>query len=266
MGNIIVELIVARKSSFSNNTHRRVRGFTLVELLVALMCLGLLMAPMIWVYRSGSRTALEGRVKAEITLEARNVLRQIHDDLKYSVFLCDYSAYSANVSVYFPGILSSNSETTYSLWRFPLHGSVDEAIEPDGSVTAFRIPTQITYELKQDNPPLFSLYRQEGPLRRTVLSRRINFFDIKENPLAPPRTSWLVTLQLAEIVKPLGDDLLVKKLQSSEHLSVREVERRLLERTRSVQIADFFDTVASEYYVFAGKTSALFSWPTLLKK
>jgi hypothetical protein len=243
-------------------------AFTLVETMVAIMCMSILMGPIFYVYRSGSRTSLGGMVKAEITLEARRIIRQIHDDLKYSVFFIGYPAPKYTKSTdYFPEILSGDLETSFSVLRFPLHGSVDDAIEsiPDG--VAFRKPILITYSLKKEaaGDIFYSLYRKEGAMSPNQLSKRVNFFEIRENPMSIERTSWFVTLQLAETVQALPDDINVIRLQEKQGKSVKAAERRLIDRTKNVQIADFFDVVASEYYSFFRKSNFIPNWHTLLK-
>jgi prepilin-type N-terminal cleavage/methylation domain-containing protein len=240
------------------------RGFTLVETLVAIVCMSILMVPIVWVYRSGSRSAFEGMVKADITLEARRIIRQIQDDLKYSVFVLDYSKVpDKRPEYFFNTIVTGNAETVYRLLRFPIHGSVNSMI--DFSEGAFRKPTPVSYELaKIPDSPLYTLTRSEGGSRRVILSEQVNFFEIRPNPLAPDRTSWAVTLQLAKVAKAKPTDSSLLQLEAHQTAKVKATERRLLERTRGVQIADFYTVVASEYYHLFRRSRFIPNWHTLL--
>ncbi len=241
-------------------------GFTLIELMVAIVCMAILITPIVYVYRSGSRTALSGLVKAEITGENRFILRQIYSDLKYSVFFMDYSQPpSKTPSDYFQFMISGNSETVYSILRFPIHGSADDFIESSGTGTAYRSPIKVTYELKKENSLFYSLYRKEGNNPATCLSKRVNFFEIRENNMAPEKAAWFVTLQLAEAVRGIPSDSALQQVQAGQARSVKAIERRLTDRTSSVQIADFFLVVASEYYTVFRKSRFIPNWQNLLK-
>lgn len=253
------------------------RALTLVEMLVALGCMAILMGPIFFVYRSGSRSSLQGIAKAEITLEARRILRQIHDDLRYSVVYLNYNINlpSSLGSYYFPYFLkggnpyspSGDAQTQYKMLRFPLHGEVKDAIEPVGGVTAYRKPILITYELKKETPDqaLFSLFRQEGTGRPILLSNRVNFFEIRDNPNSPAGTTWFTTLQLAEVIRPSNEDSNWQKLQHAGGTTINSTERRLADRTRGVQIADFFDVAASEFYTLFRRSSFMPNWQNLIK-
>lgn len=244
----------------------RATGFTLIELMVAIVCMSILIVPIVYVFRTGSNVALAGLVKTEITAEARNILRQIDADLKYSVFFLDYANPPfADANDYFQLLLAGNRETVYTLFRFPLHGSPDQFIDAVGTDTANRIPVKITYELKKEGKHFYSLYRTEGDLAPACMSSRVNFFEIEENSLAPGRTTWLVSLQLADVVKQLPDDLNVQKLESTQKMSVKAFERRLTERTQGIQIADFYQVVGSEYFSVFRKSCYIPNWHTLFR-
>ncbi|MBF0501077.1 MAG: prepilin-type N-terminal cleavage/methylation domain-containing protein [Candidatus Riflebacteria bacterium] len=246
------------------------KAYTLVEVMIAVTLISLLMGPIFMVYRSGSKTSLEGLVKGEITLEAMRIIRQIHDDLKYSVFFIDYNAKPLQIDktvAYFSKIIFGNFESSYSILRFPLHGNMNEIIENTPG-TAYRKVVTVTYELSKSgtDSPFYTLSRKEGALGKTVLSNRVNFFEIRENPLSPAKTTWLVTLQIAEAVKRIESDINVRKIEETKDNSVKAIERRLLERTQVVQIADFYDVVASEYYSIFKRSTFIPNWQTLIKK
>jgi type II secretory pathway pseudopilin PulG len=243
-------------------TSCRSGGVTLVELLVVIACLGVVLTPIVFVFRSGSRTALEGMARAEITLEARAVLRQVQDDLKYSTFFIDYSKpIQENTHDVFDRIITTTTDgTRFSLLRFPLRGEVAAAIRrEDGMAT--RVPVQVVYELKAQDTPMMTLTRREGEAAPVVLSKRVNFFDVRENPAAPPKTSWLVTLQLIDLSgnKPNWTPI-TQTIDRTKGLA----EQRLRERTQGVPVADFFAVVSSEYYTRFRRSRAVPNWQTLI--
>jgi type II secretory pathway pseudopilin PulG len=240
---------------------RRSVGVTFVELLVVIACLGVVLTPIVYVFRSGSRTALAGLTRADITLEARAVLRQVQDDLKYSTFFIDYSKpIQENTHDFFDRIITTTDGTTFSLLRFPLRGEVAAAIRREDGL-ATRVPVRVVYELKTQDTPLMTLTRQEGEAAPVVLSTRVNFFDVRENPAAPAKTSWLVTLQLVDLsgTRPNWTPI-TQTIDRTKGLA----EQRLQERTHGVPVADFFAVVASEYYTRFRRSRAIPNWQTLI--
>ena len=246
------------------NAERRPRGWTLIEILIVICCLAILTGPIVYVFRSGSRTALQGVVKSEITLEARRILQQIHDDLRYAVFFIDYSKpVKEKPEELFDRMLVPIGSSTYSLLRFPLHGTVGEAIRTE-SGAAYRMPVRVVYELRKEGPLFYSLYRREGSAAAALLSRRVNFLEIRENPAAPAKTVWLVTLQLAEATQATPSDANLARIEAARDTLPNAIERRLEERTRGVQIAEFFDVVASEFYSTFRRSRFIPNWHTLI--
>lgn len=237
-------------------------GFTHIELMIAVVCMAILLTPVFLAFRSGTKTALRGMVKVEITVEAKTLLRQVHDDLKYSTFYIDYSApVNESTSDFFDKIVSSSDGTMFTLLRFPLRGSVSEAIITDDGA-ARRMPVRIIYELKKQDSGLHKLYRQEGNLPPVLLSSRVNFFEIRENPAAPAKTSWLVNLQLANLSQQESDDLNAAGAQAAgPETSAGE---RYTNRSQSVQLADFFAVVSSEYYSRFRRSNSIPNWHTLI--
>ena len=241
---------------FADMKRKKVAGVTLVEVIVVVLVIGLLMSAVFLAFSSGSKTALHGMVKNEITLEARALLRQVHDDLRYSVFYIDYSAPGLGmIDDYFDKIVSASDGTLFTFLRFPLHGSIEEAISSDSS-SATRIPVRITYELKRQKNQLFSFSRKEGNKPESVLSKRVVYFEIKENPAAPAKTSWLVGLQLAN--KADSSD------SEDNETSDSPASGRLVKVNGDVQVANFFDVVASEYFSRFRRSRAIPNWNTLV--
>jgi hypothetical protein len=228
--------------------------------------MSILMVPIVYVFRFGSNAALSGLVKTEITSEARLILRPLKADLKYSVFFLDY-AYPpfTDPQDYFQLLLRGNGETVYVLYRFPLHGSLEDFIESGPTGTAYRVPVRITYEVKKEGGSFYSLYRTEGNGSAVCLSKRVNFFEIEANSFAPPQTSWIVSLQLADIVKNLSTDFNVQKGQNAQNQSVKALDRKLTERTQGIQLADYFQVVGSEYFAAFRTSTFLPNWHTLFR-
>ena len=56
-------------------------AFTLVELMIAAICLMLILGPVFMMLRSGTNTSLKGMLRIETTLKARNILQQIYHHL-----------------------------------------------------------------------------------------------------------------------------------------------------------------------------------------
>lgn len=240
------------------------RGIALLELMIALLIFTLLLLPIYHVLSVSSTTAFKGMVRSDITLEARRLLRQVHDDLKYSVFFVDYNApITDTIQDCFDRMLNPSFGEAYSLLRFPLQGKVEDFIETS-SGGVFRIPVRVSYRLVKIDNLLFALYRQEGNNTPRCLSKRINFFDIQSHPIAPSHTAWLVNLQLADISKAVPSDTNLKELESVANLAYNDQQRRLMARTHSVIIADFFNAVASEYYNCFRRSKFIPNWQTLL--
>ena len=59
------------------NKNRRRQAFTLVEIMIVLICTALLMGPIFLVLRSSTKTSLKGMLRIDTTLEARRVIKQV---------------------------------------------------------------------------------------------------------------------------------------------------------------------------------------------
>ncbi|HQB82717.1 MAG TPA: prepilin-type N-terminal cleavage/methylation domain-containing protein, partial [Candidatus Rifleibacterium sp.] len=62
------------------NSNRRRQAFTLVEIMIVLICTALLMGPIFLVLRSSTKTSLKGMLRIDTTLEARRVIKQVYAD------------------------------------------------------------------------------------------------------------------------------------------------------------------------------------------
>ena len=239
-------------------------GTTIIEALVVVFLLVLLFGPIFLVFRSGSQTALKGIVTSDITVEARVLLRQVHDDLHSSVFYIDYARpIRETTDEYFDKIVSSSNGVMFTLLRFPPHGSVDDAINTSGGA-AHRRAVRIIYELKRLPSGLYRFLRQEGNTPPKELSSRVTFFEIRENPAAPPKTTWLVSLQLADLSRAPASHRLPGSTLSGAPPVHDTLGQRLTGRTPNIQIADFFTVVASEYFTRFRRSRAIPNWHTLI--
>ena len=148
----------------------RTAGFTLVELMIVVLLVGVVLAPVFLMYQSGSRYSIRGMTKADVTLEARRILKQIHDDFKHAVVFIEVPA-SAQQPImkasFFEQIRQPGpTPESFSLYRFPLHGSVEEAIDlapgaPEQG--ALRKPVKIVYSWTRPAGSIFyELSRTEG--------------------------------------------------------------------------------------------------------
>ena len=216
-------------------------GFTLVELMIACICLTLIIGPVFILLRSGTNTSLKGMLRIETTQKARNVLQQIYADLKMACFkLPDENTYS------FSSILKREGDAPnyrYQFYSFPIHQKYSEIFEnPDEGVNS-RIPTLVTYRIEGESAP-YKLIREEkfkGNTTSRVLSDNINFFEIKDIGITTEVDNskmqyyYLITLQLIDV------------LHASDYDS-KTIGKKLRENQKDVILADFYDIVYPEYF------------------
>ena len=163
-----------------NKKYNGRHAFTLVEIMIALICLTLIIGPIFYLLRSGTDTSLKGMLRIETTEKARNILQQIYADLKMACFkLPDENDYS------FSNILKRNGDAPnymYQFYSFPIHHSYNEIFENPNEGVNSRIPSLITYKVEGVSAP-YRLIREEtfkGKTTSKVLSENINFFE--QNP------------------------------------------------------------------------------------
>jgi len=114
----------------------RTFGFTLVEIMIVLICTALLMGPIFLVLRSSTRTSLKGMLRIDTTLEARRVIKQVYADLKMACFPLPYnSVYNFDDVMQVTGTPPHNS---YKFYSFPIHQRLNDifASQLQGSTTA----------------------------------------------------------------------------------------------------------------------------------
>ncbi|RCK78119.1 MAG: hypothetical protein OZSIB_1768 [Candidatus Ozemobacter sibiricus] len=228
------------------------RGLTLIELMLVLLCLFLLLNPAFRILRSGTQSSLKGMMQIGTTLEARNVLRQVVNDLRVSAYRVDGNQQLKISWATLLQVSGALPEPEYSFLAFPFTDSIEAAIDKGGSGMAWRNASLITYRVEPHptRPFMRQLVRVEefhpshpaharypGGKREAVLSDHVNLFEIK--PL---------------VISSSGKSLVAFRihLQLVDFLPGREttvaVGSSNLTRPREGAIADYFEIVVSEFY------------------
>ena len=145
----------------------RLRGFTMVELMVAMGILGLLLVPVWQIFSSGTRTTVQGMMKGETTNEAQRILHQVRLDLKQA---CRVASKTIDCSFLTQGggfvkCTGTPPEVKYTFYTFPTHGTADEAIDnpanPNVRKTVMISEVTLSVEkLADPNKPLRRLIRE----------------------------------------------------------------------------------------------------------
>lgn len=221
---------------------RRRDGFTLVEIMIAAICLTIILGPIFLILRSGTDTSLKGMMRIDTTLKARTILQQVYADLKMACFPLPYgSQYSFDDLLRKEGTVPNY---VYSFNSFPIHQDYDAILESQTSGINYRNTSKITYRVENGNAENLNfkkLIREEtfeGKTTKTVLSENVNFFEIKEILMevdGKDQFYYLITLQLIDVLH--ASDMKDKK--SGE---------KLRENQKDVILADFYDIVYPEYF------------------
>lgn len=238
----------------------RRHAFTLVEVMIVLICTALLMGPIFLVLRSSTRTSLKGMLRIDTTLEARRVIKQIYADLKMACFPLPYnSIYNFDDVMQVTGTPPHNA---YRFFSFPIHQRLNDIFASQLSGIDYRNVAEINYRIedsKDPDNPFKRLIRTEsfgGKVNTHVLSDRINFFEIKPvmmQPYGKNQFYFLVTLQLIDAVHP-------------SEMKGRTAGTKLDELQKDVILADFFDVVYPEFFHAAwNQTRVNPNWHTQLR-
>jgi len=226
-------------------------GFTLIELMLVILCLFLLLVPAFRILRSGTKSSLKGMMQIGTTLEARNVLRQISQDLKNSCFLIDGNQrrFSYSTLLQTTGNLPN---VQYAMLVFPHADDPDAAFEKSGTGRAWRNASMVTYRVgnRPLRPNMRQLVRVEqyhnshpqfakfpNGIRETIVSAHVNLLEITP-----------------DIISSSGKTLLTFRLhlQLVDFMPGRETPVAVagtgLVRPREGAIADYFAVVYSEFY------------------
>lgn len=237
-------------------------GFTLVELMVVVLCMMLVIGPSMRIFHYGTQSSLQGMQQVDTTLEGRRIIRTLHDDLKMSCL--DWNAPDPTGAPHQRFLIDDLIEkkglpptVSYTFLAFSRSGTVQQNVGSldDQRLPANRLVSRITYALERPDPngPMH-LYRDElfnprhpefarlgGKVNRHLLSKNVNFFQVKPHCIPDPtpggRDQWVfwVTLQLKEGLQPPPG-------------AGSTVGQMLTERTRGMVIADFYDVVYSEFF------------------
>ena len=222
------------------------KGFTLIEVMIVAACLVILIGPILYIMRSGTKSSLSGMMRIETTLEARRVIKQIHADLKLACFPIQYGQeYNFGEILVKTGTPPENS---YYFMSFPIHDRYDGIIDNRKAGIAYRNISLIGYIIEKNtdpNKPAYRLIREERyknkKVKTRVLSEKVNFFDIEQIPIDVPNAKvqfyYLVTLQLMDTLHP--KNLTAKKNTQST---------KFTDHQNHVIMADFFDVVYPEYF------------------
>ncbi|MFZ2958446.1 MAG: hypothetical protein WA705_16285 [Candidatus Ozemobacteraceae bacterium] len=244
-------------------------GMTVVEILVVAAMIVLVMGPAWQIFRSGTKTSLQGMMQVETANEARRILRQIHNDLKQGCFYLPPSDPRIDFELMMDKNKLALNPPQYSFFSFPTTGAVADTVPFSTFGAADRRASAITYRLERGttaDKPFYQLIREErfmGPLaaafpggiRTSTLSRRVNFFEIKPYKIQTAKRDqffFWVTLQLVDNYQAVG---------FSPTSGIK-----LPTRSQGVLIADFFDVVSPEFFSSVWNQDGMRrNWHSLLK-
>jgi prepilin-type N-terminal cleavage/methylation domain-containing protein len=233
---------------------RVMRGFTLVEILVAFGVFGILSLFLFRFFSETQQIARRGVCKAETVAEAHRVLRRIHKDLKLvSYFDAENSGGERVVDDFFRSDQTSDTKE-YQFYLFPTTGPVEQHLskesrdEGDGLSREFLRCQLNRVSYKLENIPgssLKKLLRQEGEGGLySELSNRVVFFQIEMKP--SPEKVLHKCFWYFRVVLQLIDAQDAQRVQIPKFTSILEAKHWAQEQPRSVSIADFFDVVFPE--------------------
>ncbi|MBF0498494.1 MAG: hypothetical protein HQM09_00040 [Candidatus Riflebacteria bacterium] len=244
-------------------------GMTLVEILVVAAILVLVLGPAWQIFRSGTKTSLQGMMQVETANEARRIMRQIHNDLKQSCFYLQPANQDVDFDLIMDQTKAAKTPPEYSFFTFPSVGAVADTVPSTGpTAPADRRASAITYRLEHGSlsgSPFYTLIREEhfqGALANSfpgghisILSQRVNFFEIKPHRVfssGRDQFFFWITLQLVDSYQAKG--------------FVPTPLSKMSTRRQGVVIADFFDIVSPEFFsAIWNQPGMRRNWHTLLK-
>ncbi len=239
-------------------THRQAgadrHGFTLIEIMVVIILLAMIMGPLWRIFSAGTQSSMRGILQVETVREGRQILRQVHDDLKSACL--EFTGEGMDLD--FNNVLKRSGGAplgTFKLFSFPSHGEVLNGSVPQTTTgKAFRRASEVTYTIETGQGtqhPLLRLIRKERfnpdhPLASQfpsgeyskVMSERVNYFSIDpctERVGGRTLNYYWVTLQLVDSTRP-------------DMLAGTEAGTRLDAPPAKALIADFFDVAYPEYF------------------
>lgn len=250
----------------NNSTLYRRNGFTLVEIMIAAICLTIILGPILMILRSSTDTSLKGMMRIETTLKARNILHQVYADLKSACFISilgEQEEFCFNDVVAIDGTVPNY---IYTFNSFPVHQKYDNIFESPSSGVNYRKTSQITYRVENGtnaNLKFKKLIREEifdGKTTKTVLSENVNFFEIQQIPISIDNKIqyyYLITLQLIDVLH--ASDLKGKETTS-------DTGEKLTKNQKDIMLADFYDIVYPDFFFEAWNSEKSNpNWHTFLK-
>ena len=219
-------------------------GFSLVEIMIVVICMALLMGPIFFILHSNTQNSLTGMLRIDTTMEARRIIKQVHSDLKLSCFDIPYGstytfADNLGISNYIPNV--------YVMMTFPVHKKLDNIFSSRSSGKSIRNIAIVNYHLephKDSKKPSYNLIREvnfKGKVTKRILSKRVNYFEIKPIEIQPPvgkeQYYYLVTLQLVDALNERD----FKDKGITKNNKVKKLKNKII-------LADFFDVVYPEFF------------------
>ncbi|NLI79767.1 MAG: hypothetical protein GX442_25395 [Candidatus Riflebacteria bacterium] len=190
---------------------RRTQGVTLVELMLAVLLMGLLLAPLFLTFHSSTRTSLRGVRQIDQVMEGQRLLKRLREDLRAACLVLP----EQTGQVRFDDLVeietaTDSAATSISFLRFPLPVPVDKAISADRrSGPAPRLASRVTYRAEPlpDGAGGLQLSRRESfhpalglaPME-AILTRNLNFFRVAPltitDSAGTSRKFFQITMQL----------------------------------------------------------------------
>ncbi len=235
---------------------RNKQAFTLVEIMIVVICMSLVIGPIFVILRSGSESSLKGMMRVETTTKARTIMKQIYADLKMSCYPIpangkiggNDNGMVIKKDYVLKNLFRNNNKTgenkEYYFYSYPTNLGYNEIFEKGKFKTnnnmGIRYVAHITYKMKRDPDTKFlQLIRvikfKNKPPKEQILSKNVNFFDIKQIRFKVNGVDefyYLITLQLIDTI----------------HADNVAPGTKLEETSKNVVLADFFDVVYSDFF------------------
>ena len=239
------------------------QAFTLVEIMIVCVCIGILVGPIFMLLRSGSESSLKGLARIDTTLEARKILHQVYADLKMACVPIK----KGNTQVHFTDVLTKNNHapnTEYEFLSFPAHEKYsdifNEYTNSYNTEGIYRKVCKITYAVKgKSNSPFKTLERTTefaNNKSTKVLSNKISSFNIDKIYVkvdGKAENYFAIYLKLIDTIHG----------ESKENMTIEEFKNK---KQSEIIIVDFFDVVYPEYiHSYVDDTAINPNWHPTIK-
>ena len=242
-------------------------AFTLVEIMIVCICIGLLVSPIFVLLRSGSDSSLKGMMRIDTTLKARTILHQVYADLKMACLPLAFDETNSGIKYDFSQVLTTKGaapKVQYEFVSFPIHQKYSdifyETTNNKGQEMNYRKVCKITYTVKGNNKsPFKKLIREvefDNKKQTHVLSENVNQFyiepvtDLKINGRV--QYYYLITLQLVDVMH----------VNEKENVSYDDIKGD----TKNLILADFYDVVYPEQFnSIWNNIKPVSNWHTVIK-